>query len=106
MRSLFAGGRDELPDEKGKHRKRHADLHQRDRHALDRYAGNPHDRVLGMGHHLGQRKQGADQGRDRQDFVGPAGKAQEHIERGEGQPITAAADIAELLDEIEEREQE
>ena len=105
LRRLFAGRCHEFADKKSQHRKRHADLHQRDRHALYRYAGNPHYGVFGMSDHLRQRKQGADQRRDRQDLVGPAGQAKNHVQRREGQPVAAVPDIAQFLNEIEEREQ-
>ena len=98
LSGLLAGGRDELPDDESQDRERHADLYQRDRHALDRYAGDAHDRVFGMGDHLRQGEQGADQRGDRQDLIGPAGKAQEYIECGERQPVAAAPEVAELLD--------
>ena len=106
LRGLFAGRSDELSDQEREHRKPRTDLHQRNRHALYRYSGNPHYRVLGMRDHLSQGKQGADQRRHRQNLVGPAGQTQNHVERREGQPIVAAADFAEFLNEIEEREQQ
>ena len=103
--SRSAGGATNSPARKVTTAMRDADAHERPGDLQQRRARRAHHRVFGVGDELRHREQRADQRRHREELVHPRRHLQHDEQERRGDRVVRLAHVAQLVDQVEEREQ-